>query len=42
MRPRHTDFAGGLAETIAWYRDNGAWWRLAKEAAEARYAAQGQ
>ena len=41
-RPRHTDFAGGLAETIAWYRDNEAWWRPAKEATEARYAAQGQ
>lgn len=40
--PRHTDFAGGLAETIAWYRDNEAWWRPAKEATEARYAAQGQ
>ncbi len=41
-RPRHTDFAGGLAETIAWYRDNEAWWRPVKEATEARYAAQGQ
>ena len=41
-RPRHTDFAEGLAETIAWYRDNEAWWRPAKEATEARYAAQGQ
>ena len=40
--PRHTDFAAGLAETIAWYRDNEAWWRPAKEATEARYAAQGQ
>ena len=42
MRPRHTDFAGGLGETIAWYRDNEAWGRPAKEATEARYAAQGQ
>ena len=25
--PQHTDFAAGLAETIAWYRDNEAWWR---------------
>ena len=41
-QPRHTDFAGGLAETIAWYRDNESWWRPAKEATEARYAAQGQ
>ena len=40
--PSHTDFAAGLAETIRWYRDNEAWWRTAKAAAEARYAAQGQ
>ena len=40
--PARTDFAAGLAETIAWYRDNEAWWRPAKEATEARYAAQGQ
>ena len=39
--PRHTDFAAGLAETIEWYRGNEAWWRPAKEATEARYAAQG-
>ena len=41
-RPLHTDFASGLEATIAWYRDNEAWWRPAKEATEARYAAQGQ
>ncbi len=41
-QPSHTDFAAGLAETIAWYRDNEAWWRPAKEATEARCAAQGQ
>ncbi len=40
--PRHTDFSEGLAATIAWYRDNESWWRPAKEATEARYAAQGQ
>ena len=40
--PSRTDFAAGLAETIRWYRDNEAWWRPAKEATEARYAAQGQ
>ena len=40
--PAHTDFAAGLAETIAWYRDNEAWWRPVKEATEARYAAQRQ
>ena len=40
--PRHTDFASGLEQTIAWYRDNEAWWRPAKAATEARYARQGQ
>lgn len=40
--PRHTDFMEGLEETIAWYRDNEAWWRPVKEATEAKYAAQGQ
>jgi dTDP-glucose 4,6-dehydratase len=28
--PRH-DFASGLAETVAWYRENEAWWRPLKE-----------
>lgn len=41
-RPAHTDFAAGLAETIAWYRDNPAWWQSQKEAVEAKYRAQGQ
>ena len=41
-RPRHTDFASGLAETIEWYREHEAWWRPAKDATEARYAEQGQ
>ena len=41
-RPVHTDFAEGLSQTIQWYRDNEAWWRPAKEATEAKYAAQGQ
>ncbi|OUO90506.1 dTDP-glucose 4,6-dehydratase [Gordonibacter sp. An230] len=41
-RPCHTDFAEGLASTIAWYRENGAWWMAAKEAVEAKYARQGQ
>lgn len=40
--PRHTDFMEGLEETIAWYRDNEAWWRPVKEATEAKYAARGQ
>ena len=40
--PAHTDFAEGLAATIEWYRENEGWWRPAKEATEAKYAAQGQ
>ena len=40
--PAHTDFAEGLAETVAWYRENEAWWRPAKAATEAKYASQGQ
>ncbi|MCT7355582.1 dTDP-glucose 4,6-dehydratase [Streptomyces sp. 15-116A] len=35
-RPRH-DFTTGLAETIAWYRDNRAWWEpLKRRVAEER------
>ncbi|GAA2442262.1 dTDP-glucose 4,6-dehydratase [Streptomyces glaucus] len=35
-RPRH-DFAAGLAETVAWYRDNRAWWEpLKRRVAEER------
>ena len=41
-QPAHTDFAGGLQDTIAWYADNRAWWEGAKAATEAKYAAQGQ
>ncbi len=37
--PQYGDFAAGLAATIAWYRENEAWWRPAKDATEARYAA---
>lgn len=40
--PKHTDFAEGLAATIAWYREHEDWWRPAKEATEARYARAGQ
>lgn len=40
--PKHTNFAQGLAETIAWYRENEAWWEPAKDAVEARYAKAGQ
>ena len=41
-QPAHTDFEEGLAQTISWYRDHEAWWRPAKAATEAKYAAQGQ
>ena len=41
-RPKHTDFANGLEQTIAWYRENEDWWRPAKEATERKYAGQGQ
>ena len=40
--PQFTDFRAGLEATIAWYRDNEAWWRPKKEAVEARYAEAGQ
>jgi len=40
--PRYRDFAEGLAATIAWYRDNEAWWAPQKEATEAKYRAAGQ
>ena len=40
--PKHTDFASGLEQTIAWYRGHEAWWRPAKAATEAKYAKQGQ
>ncbi len=41
-QPQHTDFSEGLDDTIAWYAQNEAWWKNAKEAVEAKYAAQGQ
>ena len=41
-RPVYTSFEDGLAATIDWYRDNEAWWRPAKQATEAAYAARGQ
>jgi dTDP-glucose 4,6-dehydratase len=41
-RPRRADFATGLAETVAWYRDHEAWWRPHKAVTEAAYAARGQ
>lgn len=41
-QPQFPNFADGLADTIAWYRDNEAWWRPQKEAVEAKYAQTGQ
>jgi dTDP-glucose 4,6-dehydratase len=40
--PQYADFRAGLAATIAWYRDHEDWWRPAKQATEATYAAKGQ
>ena len=40
--PVHTSFEQGIEQTIAWYRAHEAWWRPAKDAVEARYAARGQ
>jgi len=41
-RPQKRTMREGLEETIAWYRDNAAWWRDAKDAVEQGYAARGQ
>jgi dTDP-glucose 4,6-dehydratase len=41
-QPTFQDFEAGLANTIEWYVDNEAWWRPAKAATEASYAAKGQ
>lgn len=40
--PRYTDFRAGLEATVEWYRGHEAWWRSAKAATEAKYAASGQ
>ncbi|GAA4487445.1 dTDP-glucose 4,6-dehydratase [Rhodococcus olei] len=37
--PRYRDFRSGLEATVAWYRDNEAWWRPAKAATEEFYSA---
>ncbi|MGK9274557.1 GDP-mannose 4,6-dehydratase, partial [Williamsia muralis] len=37
-QPRFTDFRSGLADTVAWYRDNTDWWQPLKEATESKYA----
>jgi dTDP-glucose 4,6-dehydratase len=39
--PEHTDFADGLSNTIAWYRDNQWWWGPLKDQVEATYAKRG-
>jgi dTDP-glucose 4,6-dehydratase len=41
-QPIHTNFSEGLDQTIAWYTNNEAWWRGAKDETEAKYAAKGQ
>ena len=41
-RPQTRSMREGLEQTIAWYRDNEAWWRGAKDAVEQGYAARGQ
>ena len=40
--PRYGSFRDGLAATIAWYRENEAWWRPQKDATESRYAQLGR
>ncbi|WP_298251383.1 dTDP-glucose 4,6-dehydratase [uncultured Arthrobacter sp.] len=40
--PRFGHFEQGLRTTIAWYRDNEAWWRPQKAATESRYTESGQ
>ena len=41
-KPTFVDFELGLADTIRWYVDHADWWRPAKHATEASYAAKGQ
>jgi dTDP-glucose 4,6-dehydratase len=40
--PQYADFDEGLMATVAWYRDNEAWWRPMKDRTEAKYAAAGE
>ena len=40
--PSFSDFELGLARTIDWYREHGAWWRPQKARTEAQYRSQGQ
>ena len=41
-RPRYSDIRAGLEATVAWYRDNEAWWQTAKDEAEHTYARLGR
>lgn len=36
-KPKFTDFEAGLADTIAWYQDNQAWWKPQKVETETKY-----
>ena len=40
--PQFSNFDQGIEDTIAWYRENEAWWRPQKEQTEAKYKEQGQ
>ncbi|MBF4993657.1 dTDP-glucose 4,6-dehydratase [Arthrobacter gandavensis] len=40
--PKFSNFDQGLEATIAWYRENEAWWRPQKAETEAKYKVQGQ
>ena len=40
--PSYGKFESGLAATIAWYRENEAWWAPTKNGVEAFYAGKGQ
>jgi len=37
--PRFTDFAAGVADTVAWYRDHRDWWETSRKDAELVYRA---
>ncbi|MBP2437079.1 dTDP-glucose 4,6-dehydratase [Microbacterium amylolyticum] len=41
-QPQYRDFRSGLEATIAWYRENEAWWAADKDRVEAFYASKGQ
>src|SRR3989344_157194 len=36
-QPKYTDFETGLAETIAWYKENEPWWKPQKAETEEKY-----